>query len=50
LADIVAFNRAVDWRRHFHGSGECATLVEAILAVLGVEIRDADPGPAQKIL
>jgi hypothetical protein len=39
LADIVAFNRAVDWWHHSHGSSECATLVEAILAVLGVEIK-----------
>ncbi len=39
LADIVAFNRAVDWWHHSHGSSECATLVEALLAVLGVEIR-----------
>ena len=39
LADLVVLNRAFAYRERIHERSGCATLLEAILAVLGIEVK-----------
>jgi hypothetical protein len=42
LADTVILNVAFNWRKQSYGSMGSATLVDAFLAALGIDIKDVD--------